>query len=235
MLLGGLQKTTFIDYPGKIAATVFTVGCPFRCPWCYSGEIVLPDKIEKQPQISDDYFFAFLKERVGLLDGVVICGGEPCIYEDLPVFCQKIKEMGYFVKLDTNGFNPEMLKLLIREELVDYVAMDIKAPLNDPKYKRAVGVKVDLSKIKKSIKTIKDSNIEYEFRTTVVPAFHTKEDILEIVSSISPAKRYYLQNFKPEKTINPELEKIKPYLEEYLLEIKKEISIFFEVCKVRGL
>lgn len=233
MLLGGLQKTTFIDYPGKIAATVFTVGCPFRCPWCYSGEIVLPDKIEKQPRISDDYFFDFLKERMGLLDGVVICGGEPCIYEDLPAFCQKIKELGYFVKLDTNGFNPEMLEFLIKKKIVDYVAMDIKAPLDDLKYKRAVGVKVDLSKIKESIKTIKDSNIEYEFRTTVVPTIHTKADILEIAKEISPAKRYYLQNFRPEKTINPELEKIKPYQDEYLLEIKKEISSFFEICEIR--
>ncbi|MDP2930763.1 MAG: anaerobic ribonucleoside-triphosphate reductase activating protein [bacterium] len=129
MIIAGLQKTTLIDYPAKIACTVFLAGCNFRCPWCYSSELVLPEKIKKQSQISARDFFKFLKGKKGLLDGIVLCGGEPSLNKDLPVFIKKIKKMGFLVKLDTNGSNPEMLKRLIKQKLVDYVAMDIKAPL----------------------------------------------------------------------------------------------------------
>jgi len=246
--IGGLQKTTLIDYPSRLAATVFICGCNFRCPFCYSRELVLPEEIKKQPKISERDFFDFLKERKGLLEGIVICGGEPCINQDLPEFCKKIKELGYLVKLDTNGSNPQMIKKLIAENLIDYVAMDIKAPLQNQKskikkqngkskfknkYENATGVKVDLKKIKKSIEIIKNSGIDYEFRTTVVPGVHTKKDIIQIAKDIVPAKRYFLQSFKPEKTIDPKFEKIKPYHEKYLSEIQKEISSFFEICQLR--
>jgi len=243
MLLGGLQKLTLIDYPGKIAATVFTSGCSFRCPWCYSPELVLPKKIKSHPKISEKYLFDFLQERKGLLEAVVVCGGEPTIHKDLPGFIKKIKKLGYLIKLDTNGSNPKMLKDLIDKKLIDYVAMDIKAPLwlksetnskfQIPKYEKATGVKVNLNKIKKSIEIIKNSGIDHEFRTTIVPAIHSKEDILQIAREISPAKKYCLQNFRPEKTIVPRFEKIKPYPREYLLEIQKAISPFFEICQVR--
>jgi pyruvate formate lyase activating enzyme len=250
MIIGGLQKLTLIDFPGKLACTVFLVGCNFRCPFCYASELVLPEKIKEQPRISEKVFFNFLKERKGLLEGVVICGGEPCINKDLPEFCKKIKKFGYLVKLDTNGSNPEMLKDLIDEKLIDYVAMDIKAPLGlksqipnpkpqtnsksrIPKYETATGVKIDLNKIKKSIEIIKNSDIDHEFRTTVVPAINRKEDILQIAREISPAKKYFLQNFRPEKTIAPEFEKIKPYPQEFLIEVQKAIAPFFEVCQVR--
>lgn len=233
MILGGLQKVTLIDYPGKLATTLFTCGCPFRCPWCYSPELVLPEKIEKQPKISEKYFFDFLKERKGFLEGVVLCGGEPTINEDLPQFIEKIKNLGYCVKIDTNGSNPQMLKKLIDAELVDYIAMDVKAPLEPQKYFMAIGVEFDLEKIKESIRIIKNSNIDYEFRTTLVPSIHTKEDILEIAKEISPAKKYFLQNFRPEKTLNPAFEKIKPFPSEFLIEIQKEISSLFEICQIR--
>lgn len=229
--IGGLQKTTLIDYPGKLAATVFLIGCNFRCPFCYSSELVLPEKIKKQPRIPEKDFFKFLKERRGLLEGIVICGGEPTINKDLPQFIKKIKKLGYLVKLDTNGSNPEILKALIDEELIDYIAMDIKQSQN---YDRAAGVKVDLKKIRQSIKLIKDSGIGYEFRTTVVPTIHTKADIIQIAKDIKPAKKYFLQNFRPEKTIDPKFEKIKPYSRDFLLSIQKEISHFFEICEVRG-
>jgi len=231
--IGGIEKSTLIDYPGRIACTVFLIGCNFRCPFCYSSELVLPEKIKLQPRISQKDFFKFLKERQGLIDGVVICGGEPTISKDLPEFIRKIKKLGFLIKLDTNGSNPEMLKKLIKEGIIDYVAMDIKAPLESQKYNRGVGVKVDLNKIKKSIEIIKNSGVDYEFRTTVVPTIHTKEDIIQIAKEISPAKKYYLQNFRPEKTIDPTFEKIKPYPKEFLLEIKKEIEKFFEVCEIR--
>lgn len=237
MEIGGLQKLTLIDFPGRIAATVFLIGCNFKCPWCYSSELVLPEKIKLQPRISEKDFFNFLRERRELLEGVCIGGGEPTINKELSEFIKKIKKLGYLVKLDTNGSNPKMLKKLIDDNLIDYVAMDIKqaqiSKLKIQNYERAAGVKVDLNKIRKSIEIIKDSGIDYELRTTVVPTVHTKEDIIQIAKEISLAKKYYLQNFLPEKTIDPEFEKIKPYPQEYLLEIQKAISPFFEVCQVR--
>ena len=242
MIFGGLQKTTLIDYPGKVACTVFTLGCNFRCPFCYSSEIVLPEKIKKQPKISEKEILEFLENKKGLLEGVVLCGGEPTINSDLPDFIKRVKKFGFLVKLDTNGTNPKMLAKLINEKLIDYVAMDIKAPLGakvqnsklkTQKYERATGVKFDIKKVKKSIEIIKNSGVDYEFRTTVVPTIHTKEDIIQLARDISPAKKYYLQNFRPEKTLNPEFEKVRPYPREFLLELQKIISPFFEICQVR--
>lgn len=240
MTIGGLQKLTLIDFPGKIACTVFLIGCNFRCPWCYSAELVLPEKIKKQPKISEKDFFGFLEERKGLIEGVCICGGEPTINKDLPQFCKKIKKLGYLVKLDTNGSNPKMLKDLIDKKLIDYVAMDVKAPfkiknlkLKIKKYEKVTEVKINLNDIKKSIEIIRNSGIDYEFRTTVVPTVHTKEDILQIARETSPAKKYFLQNFRPKKTIDPKFEKIKPYSQEELIEIRNAIAPFFEVCQVR--
>ncbi len=243
MTIGGLQKLTLIDFPEKLACTAFLAGCPFRCPWCYSSELVLPEKIEKQPKISDKEFFDFLEEKKGLLEGVVICGGEPTMNSDLPDFTEKIKRFGYAIKLDTNGTNPAMLKNLIEKKLIDYIAMDVKAPLmkhqtpitnNQTKYEKVVGVKVDLEKINKSIELIKNSRVDYEFRTTVTPTIHTREDIIQIAKDIGPVKRYFLQNFRPEKTLDPKFEKIKPYSREYILDIIKVISPFFEICRLRG-
>jgi len=233
MEIGGLQKTTLIDYPGKVACTVFLIGCNFRCPFCYSKELVLSEEIKKQPRVPQKDFFNFLKERKGLLEGVVVCGGEPTIHKDLPDFIKKIKDLGYLVKLDTNGSGPQVLRKLIKGKLIDYIAMDVKAPLKSQKYNIATGVKVNLEDIKKSIKIIKNSGIDYEFRTTVVPTIHNKADIIQITKDIGPAKRFFLQNFRSEKTIGPEFEKIKPYPKEFLSEIKKEISHFIETCEVR--
>jgi len=231
MEIGGLQKLTLIDYPGRLAATVFLIGCDFRCPWCYSSELILPKKIKKQPKISQKELFKFLKERKKLLDGLVLCGGEPTINKKLPNFIKKIKKLGYLVKLDTNGSNPKMLKKLIKGKLIDYVAMDIKLPKE--RYPEIFGKRVKIEDIEESIKILKEGKSDYEFRTTVVPTIHTKEDILKIAKWIRGAKRYYLQNFRPEKTVDPSFEKIKPYPQEYLLEIQKAISPFFEICQVR--
>lgn len=231
MQIGGLQKTTLIDFPGRIAATVFLAGCNFRCPWCYSPELVLPEKIKEQPKISEKYFFDFLKERKGLLEGICITGGEPTLNKDLPGFIKKIKKTGFSVKLDTNGSNPQMLKKLINDKLIDYVAMDIKAPKE--KYQAAGAVRVDVKKIQKSIDILKAGKIEAEFRSTIVPSFHAREDVIAMAKWIRGAKKYYLQNFRPEKTIDPKFEKVKPYPEEFLLEIQKVISPFFEACQVR--
>jgi pyruvate formate lyase activating enzyme len=231
MQIGGLQELTLIDYPGKLAATVFLCGCNFRCPFCYSSEIVMPEKIKVQPEFSEKEIFDFLKSRKNLIDGVVICGGEPTLSKDLAPFAEKIKKEGFFVKLDTNGSNSKILGNLIDKKLVDYVAMDIKAPFAD--YAKATGMKVNLDEIKKSINIIKNSGIDYEFRTTVVPGIHTREDILQMAREISPAKKYFLQNFLAQKTMNKNFENIKPYPAEFLLDIQKTISPFFEVCQVR--
>jgi pyruvate formate lyase activating enzyme len=227
MKIGGLQKLTLIDYPGKLAATVFLLGCNFRCSWCYSSEIVLPEKIKKHPSISEKEVISFLEERRDLLEGVVICGGEPTINKDLEKFIKKIKELGFSVKLDTNGSNPKMLEDLIK--VVDYVAMDVKVPKD--KYLKVLGIKAE--NIEKSINILKESNIDYEFRTTVVPGILDKDDILKIAKWISGAKKYYLQNFRPEKTLDPKFEKKKPYPDNYLIDIQKAISPFFEICKIR--
>jgi len=231
MQIGGLQKLTLIDFPGRISATVFLTGCNFRCPWCYSAELVLPGKIKNQPKIPEKEFFNFLKKRKKLLEGLVLCGGEPTINKKLPALIKKIKKLGYLVKLDTNGSNPKMLKKLIDDKLIDYVAMDIKLPKE--RYSEIFGKMVKVKDIEESIKILKEGKVDYEFRSTIVPSIHTKEDVLSMAKWISGAKRYFLQNFIPEKTIDPKFEKIKPYPQEYLLEIQKVISPFFEICQVK--
>jgi len=248
MIFGGLQKLTLIDFPGKTACTVFSLGCNFYCPWCYNPELVLPEKIKQLypvksskagvskgqfngAGISEREFFEFLEDRRGLLEGVVVCGGEPTIQKDLPNFIKKIKKLEFAVKLDTNGSNPKMLRKLIDDNLIDYVAMDIKVPKE--KYNLVFGSKVDVKKIEESIKILKENKVDYEFRTTVVPTVLAKEDIIKIANWIGPAKKYYLQNFRPEKTVDPRFEKIKPYPQEFLLEIQKAVSPLFEICQIR--
>ncbi len=229
--IGGLQRSTLIDYPGHVACTVFLIGCNFRCPWCYSPEIVLPDLITKQPRIESDDFFEFLDIRKGLLDGVVICGGEPTINGDLPEFVQEIKRRGFKVKLDTNGSNPSAIDGLLKNRLLDYVAMDIKAPF--AKYNKAVGVKVDSAKVRESIDKIKSSGVDYEFRTTVVPGIHQKEDIVKMAQSIAPAKRYFLQAFRSDKNIDASFTNRESFSDKVMEEIRDEVKSLFETCEVR--
>ena len=234
MIIAGLQRTTLIDYPGKLACIIFLAGCNFRCPWCYSAELVLPAKIIKQPKISEKEILDFLRERQGLLEGVVICGGEPTINKDLIQFLEKIKNLGYFIKLDTNGSNPKVVKDLVDRKLIDYVAMDIKTSFENPVYKNIMIEGITIDNIKESVEFLKKGTIDWDFRTTVVNTIHTKEDFLEIAKWIGgPNVKYYLQNFRAEKTIDPEFEKIEPFKDEFLQEIVKEISPYFKICQVR--
>ena len=225
MKIGGLQKTTLIDYPDKVACTIFTLGCNLRCPWCYSKELVLPEEIKNQPELKEEEIFSFLKERKGLLQGVVICGGEPTIQKDLFEFISKIKEMGFLVKLDTNGTNPEILQNLIDKKVIDYVAMDVKVPKE--RYQEVLGVLGDI--IEKSINILKNSSIDYEFRTTVVPSIHEKKDIVEIAKWIGSEPKYFIQNFRAQKTINPDFENKRSFADEELEEMKKEADPY---CKI---
>lgn len=192
MVFGGLQELTLIDYPGKIAATVFTIGCNFRCYYCHNPELVLPEKIKTTPILSDQDILNFLQSRKGLLQGLCITGGEPTLQNYLPNFIQRVKDLNFLVKLDTNGSNPGMLKELTRGKLLDYIAMDIKSP--QVKYALVAGVEINSKDIQESINLIRQSSIEYEFRTTVAPGL-TAQDILEIVPLIEGADNYYLQTF----------------------------------------
>ncbi len=239
MMIGGLQKLTLIDYPGKIACTVFTVGCNFRCHFCHNPELINPAKFKLSEIIEEKVFFDFLNSRHGLLDGVCITGGEPTLYPDLPEFIKKIKELGFLVKLDTNGTNPEMIGVLVAEKLIDYVAMDIKTKLKTQNskfktYDEVVGVKVDLSNIEKSIKIIMQSGIDYEFRTTMVPKLHTEEDIMQIAEELRGAKKYYLQQFRSGgKIFDPEFYDVKPYPIEFLKDLREKIKGNFGICEIR--
>ncbi len=195
MLIKGIQKVTLLDYPGKIACTIFTGGCNFRCPFCQNSSLVTHLDEEK---IEEEEIVDFLKSRVGKLDAVCISGGEPCIQKDLKEFCQKIKNLGFLIKLDTNGCFPEKIKELLDEHLLDYIAMDIKNC--EDKYNRTAGIKVDLEKIKQSVDFLKKSNVEHEFRTTVVQDFHEINDLLHIVKWVSPSK-LYLQQFRDSEDV----------------------------------
>ena len=192
MKICGLNKTTLLDYPGCVAATVFVGGCNFRCPFCHNGDLVLCSG--EMQGYGEEEILAFLTKRKNVLEGVCITGGEPMLYKDLPDFIGKIKKLGYQVKLDTNGSHPKMLKKIVENGLVDYVAMDIKAPLVT--YEKVCGVPVDIADIKESVEFLKEGKVAYEFRTTVVRELHTKEDILEIGKWISGADNYYLQNYQ---------------------------------------
>ena len=191
MKISGLQKLTLLDYPGKMACTVFTYGCNFRCPFCHNALLVTE---ENSDNISEAEFFAFLKKRQGILEGVCISGGEPTLQKDLTEFIGKIKAMGYAVKLDTNGSKPEVLRNLIEENLLDYVAMDIK---NSPaKYSLTCGCEVDMVQVKESVSIIKESGIDHEFRTTTVRELHSADDFNEIAEWLAGDSRYFLQHFE---------------------------------------
>lgn len=200
MLIAGLNKTTLLDYPGRVAATIFVGGCNFRCPFCHNGGIVLDPASQGIYEEAD--VLAFLKKRKNLLKGVCITGGEPTLQGDLPEFLCRVKRLGYQVKLDTNGYKPEVLKGLLEKGLLDYVAMDIK---NCPeKYGMSVGMDKQwkgADQIERSITLLKNSGIDYEFRTTVVKELHTREDLLKIAEWIKGCPRYFLQQYQDSENI----------------------------------
>ncbi len=227
MRLGGLQKTSLIDYPGKVCAIVFTIGCNFHCPYCHNPELV----DETAEEISEDEFFSFLESRVGLLDAVTITGGEPTLHDDLLLFIHRIKQLGFLVKLDSNGTNPRVLRELIDAKLVDYVAMDIKSPLR--KYSETVARPVDLEHIQESISLLLEGRVPYEFRTTVVKALLPPEDFPEIGDLIRGANVYYLQKFIPTKLLNPAFRKKTVYTDEEFEELRQTMEQYVKVCQIR--
>jgi len=202
-MICGLQKMTLLDYPGKIACTVFLGGCNFRCPFCHNSELFMgkPEKL-----MEEEAFFAFLKTRKGLLDGVCVSGGEPTLYKDLPAFLAKIKELGFLVKLDTNGYRPEAVKELAEKNLVDYIAMDVK---NSPAmYAQTVGLEtMDLAPIEETLRFLISGDVDYELRTTLVAQLHTEDSIQDMgawLGNLVPgkkAKKLFLQSFVDRDTV----------------------------------
>jgi len=240
MIIGGLEKLTLIDYPDHLAAIIFTQGCNFRCKFCYNPLLVWPQGTDGKnikekgfSQISEKDLFLFLEKRFGKLEGVVITGGEPTLHPDLPSFIKKIKKMGYRVKLDTNGTSPDALQGLIDKKLIDYIAMDLKAPCE--KYEKVVGVKVNCNNIEKSVKIIKKSNLPHEFRTTVVPGLLVKSDFTKMGKMIDGASQWYLQKFKSDvELVDHEFEGKRPYSNKEMEEFAQIGKKYVNICKFRG-
>ncbi|MBO5907833.1 MAG: anaerobic ribonucleoside-triphosphate reductase activating protein [Clostridia bacterium] len=222
MKIKGLQKLTLLDFPERIACTVFLGGCNFRCPFCHNASLVLPERFGED--ITEDGFFDFLASRQGRLSGVCVSGGEPTLYRELPYFLEKIKKMGYATKLDTNGYNPKMLEDLIAERLVDYVAMDIKN--SRERYGETAGLAaLDISLIEKSAELLMKCGVPFEFRTTVCRELHTEEDIRKIGEWLRGEEKFYLQSFKNSGDIlggdfsaysDEEMKKLHLILKEYI-------------------
>ena len=229
MQIAGLQKSSLVDYPSKIAAVVFTLGCNFRCPYCHNPNILTA--VSTNRLFDEAAVFDFLKTRKGKLDAVVVSGGEPTLQKGLPEFFKKLKELGFLIKLDTNGSSPKILEYLIKEELLDYVAMDIKAPIE--KYKEIARINIDTNNILKSIEILKDSKTGYEFRTTTVKSQLSFEDFEKIGKMLCGTENYYLQKFKPDITLNPDFAKEKTYTDEEFLKIKTMLLKYIKNVHIR--
>ena len=227
MNIAGVQKVTLLDYPGKVACEIFTQGCNFECPFCQNSSLI---PITNTGEFSEEEIFEYLTLRKNILDGVVITGGEPTVQKDLKSFIKKIKDLGLLVKLDTNGGNPKVLQELIDEDLVDYVAMDIKNIFN--KYNITAGKKINLDNIKKSIEILKASKIDYEFRTTIIKEMHSLDDIVSICKLVGNAK-YYLQNFEDSENVIDH--SLHGFSREELLFIDKYLKDVFPNVEIRAL
>ena len=228
MVIHGIQKLTLVDYPGHPAAILFTGDCNFRCPFCQNASLVLSSSSE--PLIADEEIFSFLTKRKGMLDGVVVTGGEPTLQRDLIPFLGRLKTLGYLVKLDTNGYRPEVLEKAMESGYVDYVAMDIKTSLDE--YPVVAGIKnLDVSRIERSVELLKSGAVDYEFRTTVVEPLHHKENFEKIGELLKGCRRYYLQSFVDSGNIigkncfPPSQEQLKNYL--------KTVSNYIESVSIR--
>lgn len=223
--IGGFQRISLMDYPGKITSIIFVTGCNARCPFCYTSDLVLKN-YKKLRIYSEEEVLAKLEEGRKMIEAVDITGGEPTLQEGLEDFIKRCRDLGLLVKLDTNGTNPSLVKDFIRKGILDYIAMDIKTELKEDKYLKALGVSDSglFTAIKKSIKLIMGSGVDYEFKTTVVPSLVELEDPVKIARQIKGANAYYLQQFLPISTIDPSFMKIKPYSKEELEKISKKIT-----------
>ncbi|MGD0821475.1 MAG: anaerobic ribonucleoside-triphosphate reductase activating protein [Desulfomonilia bacterium] len=229
MKIGYVQKTSFIDYPGKISAVVFMQGCNFRCPYCHNPELVDPDRYCNIILMEDVY--SYLEKRRGKLDAVVITGGEPTLQSGLIGFMHRVKSMGYLVKLDTNGSRPKVIQEALDKNLLDYLAMDIKAPWD--KYSHVAGSLVNITHIKKSIAMIIESDIAYEFRTTLVNSLLGSGDVLKIAKMIKGSKRYVLQKFVSSKHLDRAYARKSSFSNDEMAALATEVGSFVGKCITR--
>lgn len=233
MLVSGIQQFTLLDFPGKTAAIVFTPGCNFRCGYCHNPEFVLPERIKaiQQSFINEEAVFNFLRQRHGLLDGVVITGGEPTLQGDLVPFIRKIRDLGFLVKLDTNGNKPEILMQLFKEGLVDFVAMDVKTSFTN--YLNLAGSLANTNRIRQSIELIMHSGVPYEFRATVLKELHTAGVLLDMAKMVKGATTFALQNFRPAHTLNPAYASYHAFTDEDMEEAKTIFNLFVHRVIIR--
>lgn len=228
MIISGFQKLTLVDYPGHTACILFTQGCNFKCPYCHNSDLI--KGTNNSNRIDEQVVFDYLDKRKGLIDGVCISGGEPLLQKDIELFIKKIKEKGYKVKLDTNGSRPSILSKLIDSNLVDYVAMDVKNTFL--KYNTTTNTTTNIEDVKKSIELLKNSNIDYEFRTTIVKELHNLSDIEEILNYLGPNVKFYIQNYRECENV---LEKnLTGFSDDELLNIKEKLEKQFPNIVIRG-
>ncbi len=229
MIIGGIQPCSLIEYPGKTCAVLFTRGCNFRCAYCHNPELVLPEQYANPQSLTDIY--SFLERRKGKLDAVCITGGEPTQHTDLIALLRTIRDMGFLIKLDSNGSRPDMLQEIIDRALVDYLAMDVKAPLDA--YERIVGWRVPPAVLQRSIDLIIHSGCDHEFRTTIAAPYTTIDDLRAIARTITGAQRYYLQPFRVSKHLNPQLHHNAIPDQDGLQRLAIELLTSVQQCEVR--
>jgi pyruvate formate lyase activating enzyme len=225
----GLQRLSLIDYPGKLCATIFTPGCNFRCPYCYNEDIVVD--YPTMPKMPEDKIIEFLHPRLGFLDGVCVTGGEPTIHRELPKFLGRLKSIGSLVKLDTNGSRPKALAYIMEKGLVNYIALDVKVPLG--RYEETVHYRVKPEGLKETIKLIRRSSVDHEFRTTVVPGLLDGNDLEEIAMTLAGSRLYVLQQFRPGKTLCPDFKDVKPYSEAEMRQFRDRVAPYFAETGLR--
>ena len=242
MLIGGVQELTTLDFPGRLAAVVFTLGCNFRCGYCHNPQFIQCQGETLTSRIPEEVFFKFLEKRKGKLEGVCISGGEPTLQPDILEFARKIKNMGFLVKLDTNGTMSGLLEKMIAEKVVDFFAMDIKTSLSrygeiintfPRSSKSGVGEDLLINEVKKSKEIIQNSGLPYEFRTTAVKGKHTKEVFEEIGEWIKGAEAYFIQNFRNKKTLAEEYKNEEGFSEKELAEFKLLMGKYVKNCGIR--
>jgi pyruvate formate lyase activating enzyme len=227
----GFEKASLIDYPGKVCAIVFLPNCNFKCPYCQNPDLI--NKPDKLTNVSEQEIFSVLKDRGKWLDAVCITGGEPCLHVGLPGLCRRVKEAGFLVKVDTNGCNPRMIQKLLDEKLVDYLAMDIKGPID--RYAEIANAPVDLMKIEQSAGIVKSGGVDYEFRTTVLPKLVTEQDLINMGKWLAGSKRFAIQQFRPMKTLDPSYQKEQQYTKQELERFKKLLLPYFQEVELRGI
>ena len=234
IVIKGFVKTSLLDWDGHIVSTLYVPACNMRCPYCQNADLLFNPK--NYPTIDINEIKDFYIKRKGFLDGICLTGGEPTLYEDLIEFLREFKDIGAKVKLDTNGTSPSQLRKVIENNLADYFAMDVKAPLVFNKYKQASGIKSErlFENIKQTIHLIMNSEVDYEFRTTVVPTLHKEDDIISIAEFIKGARKYALQNFQNVNTLDKGFEKIKPYRKEVLESYAEKVRPYVKNVVVRG-